>query len=124
MIVIRDQNSFLLGKRGPGKQKAPGYWCPISGHVEPNETQEEAVRREALEEIGVEVRPLKRIATTQTRDKTTLLHWWLTEIVHGVPTLANDENSELGWFTGEELKNLRPTFQEDIALLLTLEVRS
>ena len=120
MIVIRDHNSFLLGKRGPSKQKAPGYWCPISGHIESNETQEEAVRREAREEIGVEVCPLKRIATTQTRDKTTLLHWWLTEITAGTPILANDENFELGWFTAAELQRLSPTFQEDITILLSL----
>ncbi len=120
MIVIRNQNSFLLGKRGPHRPKAPGYWCPISGHIESNETQEEAVRREAREEIGVEVRPLNKIATTQTNDKTTLLHWWLAEITDGTPTLANDENSELGWFTPTELQRLAPTFQEDIAILLSL----
>ena len=41
----------LFLKRGPGGDY-PGYWCFPGGHLEGNETPEEAAKREAIEEIG------------------------------------------------------------------------
>jgi 8-oxo-dGTP pyrophosphatase MutT (NUDIX family) len=120
MIVMKQHGRFLLGKRSHRKAKAPGYWCPISGHVEDGESEEEAVVREAWEELGVAVRPIRKVATTRTHDGSVLLHWWATEIVSGTPRPANEENSALGWFTAEELATLEPVFQEDIELLLGL----
>jgi hypothetical protein len=38
--------------------------------------------------------------------------------MEGEAFIKNRENSELGWFTPEELGNLRPTFKEDIAMVL------
>lgn len=118
MIVIEREEMFLLGKRADWKQKAPGYWCPISGHIEENESEEEAVIREAKEELGIEVRPLMKIISSPTHDGTVMLHWWKAEIVSGNAMLNNDENSELRWFTKDELKKLQPAFEEDIEIIL------
>lgn len=118
MIVIEDNGKFLLGKRADWKSKAPGYWCPISGHIEPGESEEEAVVREAREELGTVVRPVTKIASIPTNDKTVMLHWWKAEIISGLPRLNNDENSELGWFGKDELKKLQPVFEEDIEIIL------
>lgn len=118
MIIIKKENNFLMGKRSSWKQKAPGYWCPISGHVEENETEERAVEREAFEEIGVRVRPLRKITMIPAHDKSVMLHWWLAEIISGEPQISNNENSELRWFSKSELQTLEPVFKEDIEILL------
>ncbi|WP_408095585.1 NUDIX hydrolase [Peredibacter sp. HCB2-198] len=116
MIVLEKDGKFLLGKRSAWKTKAPGYWCPISGHIEPNETEEEAVIREAQEELGIEVRPTQKITSTPTHDGRVMLHWWKAEIVKGNPQINNNENEEIRWFSKDELNTLRPTFKEDIAI--------
>ena len=118
MIVLEKDNKFLLGKRSAWKAKAPGYWCPISGHIEQNESEEAAVIREAQEELGIVVSPTQKITSTPTHDGRVMLHWWKAEIISGTPVINNNENEEIRWFSREELKSLEPTFKEDIAILI------
>lgn len=120
MIILQDEDKFLLGKRSDWKEKAPGYWCPISGHIEDHETEENAVIREAQEELGIIVNPVKKISSTPTHDQKVMLHWWTVRIEQGIPKINNDENSEIRWFTPSELKNLSPVFKEDIEIILSL----
>lgn len=120
MIIIKKDGRFLLGKRSLHKTAAPGYWCPISGKIEAGESEVEAVCREAWEEVGLRVRALSKIAEIDTRDGSGRLHWWPVEILEGEAYLKNDEHSELGWFTTEELLNLSPSFHEDLAILRSL----
>lgn len=118
MIILEQDGKFLLGKRSEWKAKAPGYWCPVSGHIEASESEEEAVVREAMEELGIEVRPVLKVATTPTHDGTVMLHWWKADIISGTPKLNNNENAEIRWFTKEELVLLTPAFKEDIEILI------
>src|SRR6185312_998227 len=51
-IVFRTKSGeALFLKRGPDGDY-PGYWCFPGGHVEGDESAEEAAKREAVEEIG------------------------------------------------------------------------
>lgn len=115
--VIEREGKFLLGKRSAHKGAA-GYWCPLSGRVEAGETQAEAVEREVLEEVGLEVRAVEPLEACETHDGTTVIHFWRVRIVgDGRARLANDEHSELGWFSPEEFAELEPSFAEDLAIL-------
>ena len=53
-ILIRQNGDFLLTTRPVGKAYA-GYWEFPGGKLEANETVEEALRRELMEEIGVTI---------------------------------------------------------------------
>ncbi|OFZ53420.1 MAG: hypothetical protein A2428_10135 [Bdellovibrionales bacterium RIFOXYC1_FULL_54_43] len=75
--VIQRAGKFLLGKRSPWKRSTPGYWCPISGQIEPGETEEDAVAREVREEVGLIVTAVKKVGEFETHDGTALIHWWL-----------------------------------------------
>ncbi len=37
------------------KHRKLGLWLPVGGHIESDETPEEALRREAMEEAGLEI---------------------------------------------------------------------
>ncbi|MEY2937308.1 MAG: hypothetical protein RL033_8057 [Pseudomonadota bacterium] len=118
VILVRD-GRFLLGKRSLHKRTAPGYWCPISGHVEPGEPQAAAVVREVLEETALRVIALECVAQCDTHDGSAVMHWWRVQLLDDAPArLANDEHTELGWFSPEELQGQAPVFEEDIAILL------
>lgn len=121
MIVMQRDDKFLLGKRASWKTKAPGYWCPISGHIELQESEEEAVIREAQEETGAIVKPVRKLTSISSHDKTVMLHWLLAEITSGEPHANNDENELVKWFSREELEMLTPVFKEDIDILLHLQ---
>jgi 8-oxo-dGTP diphosphatase len=120
--IIERGGRFLLGKRSPHKRSAPGYWCTVCGGVEPGESRADAVVREVREETGLRVRALKEVAECDTHDGTALIHWWRVELLDDAPArLTNDEHSELGWFSIEEMKRLEPVFLEDIAILERVE---
>jgi 8-oxo-dGTP diphosphatase len=48
-VIVQTEQGLLLGRR------RSGGWCIPCGHVEWDETVEQAARREALEEIGLDV---------------------------------------------------------------------
>jgi len=52
IVLITDGERALLGRQAAWR---PGWYSTIAGFVEPGESLEDAVRREALEETGVEV---------------------------------------------------------------------
>ncbi|MDB5843103.1 MAG: hypothetical protein JWP79_413, partial [Polaromonas sp.] len=53
-ILIRADDALLLSTRPDGKPYA-GYWEFPGGKLEAGETVEEALRRELMEELGVQI---------------------------------------------------------------------
>ena len=62
-LVIKDKsNKILFIQRSLTKKTLPGAWSFPSGTIEPNENINETAIREAREELGIEVEPLKIFA--------------------------------------------------------------
>ncbi|MGZ3687107.1 MAG: GNAT family N-acetyltransferase [Bdellovibrionota bacterium] len=114
--VIERDGRFLVGKRNSTKKSAPNYWCPISGQIEPGETEEQAVVREVFEEVGLKTKAVAKVCELETQDKSAIIHWWMLEIICGTAFLKNDEHSEIRWVTLEELQRLSPVYEEDIEI--------
>lgn len=55
--LIKVGSKFLIAKRTYGDAPAIGKWEFPGGKIEPSETDEEAIKREILEELGIEVNP-------------------------------------------------------------------
>ena len=122
--ILERGGRFLLGKRSPHKT-APGYWCPISGRIEPGESQADAVVREVREEVGLTVRAIEKVAECDTHDGHAVIHWWRVEALDAAPArLANDEHSELVWATVAEMKRLEPVFLEDVEIFADAAMRA
>ena len=119
VIVLQRNQRFLIGQRAVHKPAA-GYWTQISGKVEPGETQQQTVVREAMEELGCVVRPLQKLQELPSANGKFLLHYWRAEIVEGEPAICDDEIVALQWLTVAELQALSPIFREDVQLFQKL----
>jgi 8-oxo-dGTP pyrophosphatase MutT (NUDIX family) len=112
VVVMRRHDQVLVIKRAPSVI-FPGYWTPLSGRVRTGETQEEAVAREALEEVGLAADPVSMIWECDTEDGQFHLYWWLADAGPGASTLQPDEVSEAKWIAPSEFGDLAPTFADD-----------
>jgi len=84
--LIDAQGRVLITERPAGKWQA-GRWEFPGGKIEPDESEEAAVRRELLEELGVQVQDLRRL--TEVRhdygDRAVALALWLVLRYQGDP---------------------------------------
>ena len=112
VAVITNGNKILLIQRAPSV-RGGGYWAPVSGEVEAGESQEVAVAREAMEEVGLMVRPLRKVWENISSRGTFKLHWWLAEYVAGELALDKREVSDARWLTVEEICAMETTFEGD-----------
>ena len=101
--VVLEGNNLLLVKRRFDPFK--GYWVLPGGHVENNETVEEAVIREVKEETGVETKIVSLIGVFSSPDRDPRHNISIAYLC--IPTTTNiqtsDETSEVRWFKLSDL---------------------
>ncbi|MEV5532194.1 NUDIX hydrolase [Streptomyces prunicolor] len=113
VAVLRRADRVLVIRRGPDSARS-GYWAPLSGKLEPGETQEEALVREVHEEVGLTVSPLSKVWQSETDDGVFRLHWWTaTETGNGTIVPDPGEVSEVRWVTPAEFLTMTPLFDAD-----------
>ena len=104
MIITKDDKVLLMKRKGPHGQ---GTWSTPGGHLDFGETPEGCARREAKEEVGVDVVDIKFRAVTNDIFDETGKHYitiWLEGITVGEPSIAAErEVEEIGWFAWEAL---------------------
>ncbi len=101
--AIRD-GRVLLVHRSPAQRHYPGVWDLFGGHVEKGESLEEALRREAREELGIEVLALSWLGQVYDPIEPAILHVyavtsWKGEVFNAAP----EEHTELCWFGVRDL---------------------
>jgi len=103
-VVVRDGRMLVI--RRSRSVVAPLIYCFPGGGIEGDESEEEALVREFHEEIGVEVRPLRRLWQCVTAWKVELA-WWLAEMTPDAkPTPNPQEVESIHWYTPEEMSQL------------------
>ena len=112
IAVITKGEKVLLIQRA-ANIRGGGHWAPVSGEVEPGESQEAAVAREAMEEVGLTVRPIRKVWENVSTRGTFRLHWWMAEYVGGELALNAAEVSDARWLTVDEICRLDGTFEGD-----------
>jgi 8-oxo-dGTP diphosphatase len=112
VAVVRRGGRVLVIQRGP-QARLPGYWAPLSGKLEPGESQQEALVREVHEEVGLTVRPVAKVWESVTGDGQFVLHWWTVEAEPGEVAIDGGEVSAVRWITAEEFSTMEPTFAGD-----------
>lgn len=105
-LVLDDEGRILLGRRA--MDPYAGKWDTPGGFIEEGEDPLDALRRELLEETGLEVEPGAFVTAytdrygTREDDPATLNLLWEATIVDG-DARPDDDVSELRWFALDEL---------------------
>ena len=102
-VIVRPQQ-VLLGLRAPERRLYPNVWDVFGGHVEPGESNEQALLRELHEELGIlatEWRYLNTFDEPQVdRYGAARYHFYLVTAWRGRPSNRQpDEHSEIAWFS-------------------------
>lgn len=104
--VLRDPaGRILLAKRPQGKHLA-GLWEFPGGKMEPEETVEEALRRELQEELGIEVLESLPLIEVHHAYPEKTIRLKIFEVVSYRGTPRGLEGQELGWWPPEMLEEL------------------
>lgn len=111
VIVLLRGDRILMIQRAPGVPRA-GTWSPPTGRIEPGESPQQAVVREAREELGVRVTPRRQVWTSLTDDGRYRLHWW--QVACTEPAFRPDpaEVAELRWIRADEFDTTTPHFEQ------------
>jgi NAD+ diphosphatase len=90
----------------------PAFHIPmfslLAGFVEPGETLEEAVAREVLEEVGVDVEDIRYWGSQPWPFPHSLMVGFTARFAGGDLVLQADEIAEAGWFAPDELPMVPP----------------
>jgi 8-oxo-dGTP diphosphatase len=106
-VFINNNKEILALKRGPHKEWYSDRWDVISGKIK-NETPEECLKREVLEEIGIsnfEIIKKAKPHIYEESGKQWFVYPFLCKIKEGSIVL-NDEHQEHKWIELQELLKL------------------
>lgn len=106
--VLRKDGEVLLCHRSPERRWYPDVWDFPGGHVIPGELPEQALRRELLEELGVDVGDLRGPILHKVDDQAGLdLALWESRAWTGsVENRQPHEHDAIGWFRADQLDGL------------------
>ena len=116
--VIEDAGRFLLTRRQPGTHLA-GMWEFPGGKIDPGETHDAALRRELMEELGVDAEFGACVHRTKHAypDRSIELHFYRCDL-KGTPRSVLGQ--DMRWVPREELRSLGfPPADKELIDMLT-----
>jgi 8-oxo-dGTP pyrophosphatase MutT (NUDIX family) len=114
-VIINEEGEILLAKRNqPETPEIHGKWEFAGGGVNFGEKPEAAVKRETLEEIGLEVEVVRLLPTiisdiqkfNNGDSVQVLVLTYECKIISGVPKVSDPEIAEVKFFRVEEISKL------------------
>lgn len=93
LLQLRDDLEWIV---------APGCWGLFGGHLEPDESPEEALRRELREEISWRPGPVQHRFTHRNAER--VLHFFFTTLQEPLESLCLREGQDMALVSLEELR--------------------
>lgn len=113
VFIINNNKQVLLQKRSANKRFNPNKWALCAGHVDANESLENAALRELKEEVGLEI-PLEELHPIAEREFTlgdsnshiTYFFYAKSNKSEADFIIQKEELSEVKWFDLDEVINM------------------
>lgn len=103
VVAVVTRGEQLLVIRRSRHVAAPGAFCFPGGGIEPGETEDAALRREIIEELGASIVPVRRLWHSVTSWDVDL-SWWFAELPEQETLVANPTEIEsIHWLTIAEM---------------------
>ena len=112
-VLYNSQNHVLLYQRDNNPELSfPGYWSTLGGLVEAGETPKEAMRRELLEEIELDVAIdfWKVYERPYTPDITIIQHVFVGHLDKPAHKITLNEGQALAYFAQKKLAKIQIGF--------------
>jgi len=103
IVAVTKGDQLLLAHSG---RFLPNRYGVIAGFVEPGETLEDCVKRELMEEVGVEVHKIKYFASQPWPFPDSLMVAFTAEALTKEITIDNQEILAAGWFYADNLPDI------------------
>lgn len=108
---IVKEKKILLGKRSAEREFYPNIWDVFGGHLKPDESREDALRRELSEELRIVPTKWEFLLTADepnpAENGNGQYHLYLVTAFDGTPqNLQREEHAIVKWFEFEEARNL------------------
>ncbi|MDH7787948.1 8-oxo-dGTP diphosphatase [Ochrobactrum sp. 19YEA23] len=104
--VFVGPKGILLARRSPHKKAYPDLWSFPGGHVEADETLEEALIREIAEELNTTPQRFEFLMQIDDPTKSVSFHIHIVSSWDREPEIANNEHTELKWLSIEDARGL------------------
>ena len=119
LLVLRDMKGRILLQRRSSKARTlPGYWAFFGGKIEAGESPENAVRREAKEELRLEVQDLALFKRYEFREAEGVYEKFVFVGLLKIPVAQlrrqQREGQDLGVFSSDETKTLTMTANDRV----------
>ena len=106
-ILYTTAGRILLQHRTPDAFSLPNYWAFFGGGIERGESPEQALEREALEELSYQVRNPRYLMAQTVRDsQDESIKYVFVEQYQDQP-LVLGEGQAMGWFSPDETYELK-----------------
>ncbi|WP_245949312.1 8-oxo-dGTP diphosphatase MutT [Lutibacter citreus] len=104
--IIQKGNKILIARRAPNKHLS-GYWEFPGGKIEEGETPEDCLKREIMEELGLEINVRSFFMENEHiySDKKIILKAYLCELISGKIQLNDHDLFE--WSEVSDLENYK-----------------
>jgi isopentenyldiphosphate isomerase/intracellular septation protein A len=128
--VLNKNKSILIQKRPTSKQIQPGKWdTAVGGHISAGETLEQALKKEAFEEIGLKdfSAKLQKVYKWESEVETELVYLFTTYDFKNFGVHTDEVDEARFWTKNQVNKNLgknvfTPNFEYEYKLLHELNI--
>ncbi len=105
IVAIKREDKILLARH---RRHIKPTYTVIAGFVEPGESLEQAVRREVLEETGLNITNIRYFSSQPWAFPSNLMVGFLADYESGSICIEHQELVDADWFSQEELPSIPP----------------
>jgi NADH pyrophosphatase NudC (nudix superfamily) len=100
------EKEYLLIRSNKDTGIHTGKYYPPSGGVEAGENEKDAIIRELMEELKLNIRPIRKLTETPGDLPELMIHFWECEIIDGNIEMDKIELNDVGWYTPKQMKQM------------------